>query len=177
MRAIPPSPIWLTHGDFGLGTFNELDGELIAFSSEFTSCAPTGSARKAHWGTKDAVRGDDWFRPQHRVSFDHPVNRQQLHEIIDRQIPPTICSAPCISTATFVTPIPDRPRQTPYRAMTDVLDDQPVFRFNQRKGILVGFRTPQHMQGINVAGYHEHFITDDRQAAAICWITSSIAAC
>jgi alpha-acetolactate decarboxylase len=29
--------------------------------------------------------------------------------------------------------------------------------------VLVGFRTPQHMQGINVAGYHEHFITDDRQ--------------
>ncbi|MCP5581250.1 acetolactate decarboxylase, partial [Klebsiella pneumoniae] len=28
---------------------------------------------------------------------------------------------------------------------------------------LVGFRTPQHMQGINVAGYHEHFITDDRK--------------
>ncbi|OZZ72264.1 alpha-acetolactate decarboxylase, partial [Klebsiella pneumoniae] len=56
------------------------------------------------------------------------------------------------------------PRQTPpYRAMTDVLDDQPVFRFNQREGVLVGFRTPQHMQGINVAGYHEHFITDDRK--------------
>ena len=47
--------------------------------------------------------------------------------------------------------------------MTDVFDDQPVFRFNQREGVLVGFRTPQHMQGINVAGYHEHFITDDRQ--------------
>lgn len=31
----------LTRGDFGLGTFNELDGEMIAFSSQvFTSCAP-----------------------------------------------------------------------------------------------------------------------------------------
>ncbi|MDP1244278.1 acetolactate decarboxylase, partial [Klebsiella pneumoniae] len=47
------------------------------------------------------------------------------------------------------------------RAMTDVLDDQPVFRFNQCEGVLVCFRTPQHMKGINVAGYHEHFITDD----------------
>lgn len=61
--------------------------------------------------------------------------------------------------------------------MTDVLDDQPVFRFNQREGVLVGFRTPQHMQGINVAGYHEHFITDDRGAAAICSIISSTTAC
>lgn len=31
----------LAQGDFGLGTFNELDGELIAFSSQCTSCAPT----------------------------------------------------------------------------------------------------------------------------------------
>ena len=61
--------------------------------------------------------------------------------------------------------------------MTDVLDDQPVFRFNQREGVLVGFRTPQHMQGINVAGYHEHFITDDRQGGAICLTTSWRAAC
>jgi acetolactate decarboxylase len=30
-------------------------------------------------------------------------------------------------------------------------------------GVLVGFRTPQFLQGIGVAGYHEHFITDDRQ--------------
>ncbi len=29
----------LKHGDFGLGTFNELDGELIAFSSPGLSAA------------------------------------------------------------------------------------------------------------------------------------------
>lgn len=70
------------------------------------------------------------------------------------------------------------PRQTPpYRAMTDVLDDQPVFRFNQREGVLVGFRTPQHMQGINVAGYHEHFITDDRQGGDTCSTISLRAVC
>jgi acetolactate decarboxylase len=37
----------LTHGDFGLGTFNELDGELIAFSSEVYQLRADGSARKA----------------------------------------------------------------------------------------------------------------------------------
>ncbi|PCR31586.1 hypothetical protein CQA89_32870, partial [Klebsiella pneumoniae] len=52
----------------------------------------------------------------------------------------------------------------PYRAMTDVLDDQPVFRFNQREGCWSA-SGPQHMQGINVAGYHEHAAVpgDDRR--------------
>ena len=34
----------LTHGDFGLGTFNELDGEPSAARS--TSCAPTAAHAK-----------------------------------------------------------------------------------------------------------------------------------
>lgn len=37
----------LKHGDFGLGTFNELDGELIAFSSQVYQLRADGSARKA----------------------------------------------------------------------------------------------------------------------------------
>ncbi|QEU41586.1 acetolactate decarboxylase [Raoultella planticola] len=155
----------LTHGDFGLGTFNELDGEMIAFSSEVYQLRADGSARKARGEQKTPFAVMTWFRPQHRVSFDHPVNRQQLHEIIDRQIPSdNLFCALHIDGHFRHAHTRTVPRQTPpYRAMTDVLDDQPVFRFNQRKGILVGFRTPQHMQGINVAGYHEHFITDDRQ--------------
>ncbi|WP_288709787.1 acetolactate decarboxylase, partial [uncultured Serratia sp.] len=37
----------LKHGDFGLGTFNHLDGELIAFSSQVYQLRADGSARKA----------------------------------------------------------------------------------------------------------------------------------
>ncbi len=35
----------LAHGDFGLGTFNELDGEMIAFSSQVYQLRADGSAR------------------------------------------------------------------------------------------------------------------------------------
>lgn len=154
----------LAHGDFGLGTFNELDGEMIAFSSGCTSCAPT-AAPAPRSRSKNAVRGDDWFQPQYRKTFDGPVSRQQIHDVIDQQIPSdNLFCALRIDGNFRHAHTRTVPRQTPpYRAMTDVLDDQPVFRFNQREGVLVGFRTPQHMQGINVAGYHEHFITDDRQ--------------
>ena len=41
----------LTHGDFGLGTFNELDGELIALAAKFTSCAPTAAPVKPEWNS------------------------------------------------------------------------------------------------------------------------------
>ena len=31
-----------------------------------------------------------------------------------------------------------------------------------QNGVIIGFRCPNYTQGINVAGYHEHFITDTR---------------
>lgn len=36
----------LKHGDFGLGTFNELDGELMPSAVRSISCAPTAARAK-----------------------------------------------------------------------------------------------------------------------------------
>lgn len=50
----------LAHGDFGTGTFNELDGEMIAFSSRIpAACRRQRPGREA--GAENAVRGDDRF--------------------------------------------------------------------------------------------------------------------
>lgn len=154
----------LTHGDFGLGTFNGLDGEMIVFDRSAYQLRSDGSARAARPEQKTPFAVVTWFKPQYREEIARPVSRQQLHDIIDRQIPSDnqFCALRIdglfrhAHTRTV-------PRQTPpYRSMMEVLDEQPIFRFNSRQGVLVGFRTPQYMQGINVAGYHEHFITDDR---------------
>ncbi|VEB97967.1 Alpha-acetolactate decarboxylase precursor [Cedecea lapagei] len=155
----------LKHGDFGLGTFNELDGEMIAFNSNVYQLRSDGSARAASPQQKTPFAVMTWFKPQYRLRIDSLTSRQKLHEIIDAKIPSdNLFCALRIDGRFHHAHTRTVPRQKPpYRAMTDVLDDQPVFRFNGRDGVLVGFRTPQHMQGINVAGYHEHFITDDRQ--------------
>lgn len=155
----------LKRGDFGLGTFNELDGEMIAFNSKVYQLRSDGSARAASPQQKTPFAVMTWFKPQYRLRIDSLTSRQELHQIIDQKIPSdNLFCALRIDGHFRHAHTRTVPRQTPpYRAMTDVLDDQPVFRFNSRAGVLVGFRTPQHMQGINVAGYHEHFITDDRQ--------------
>lgn len=155
----------LKRGDFGLGTFNELDGEMIAFNSQVYQLRSDGSARAASPQQKTPFAVMTWFKPQYRLCIDSLTSRQELHQKIDQKIPSdNLFCALRIDGHFRHAHTRTVPRQTPpYRAMTDVLDDQPVFRFNSRAGVLVGFRTPQHMQGINVAGYHEHFITDDRQ--------------
>ena len=44
------------------------------------------------------------------------------------------------------------------------MENQKIFEFNNVEGAIVGFYTPGYVQGINVPGYHLHFITKDRIA-------------
>ncbi|MDU4093246.1 MAG: acetolactate decarboxylase [Pantoea sp.] len=155
----------LKKGDFGLGTFNHLDGEMIAFNRQVYQLRSDGSANAAqpHQRTPFAVM--TFFRPQYQHRFDGVANRDAVHEIINQQI--TSDNQFCAlridgrfqQVQTRTVPCQHRP----YKPMMEAIEQQPTFHFNQRAGVLIGFRTPQYMQGINVAGYHEHFITDDRQ--------------
>ena len=48
--------------------------------------------------------------------------------------------------------------------MAEVLKtDEVRFEHREVEGTLVGFRTPDFMKGINVAGYHFHFIDKQRR--------------
>ena len=55
------------------------------------------------------------------------------------------------------------PRQEPpYRPLTEVVADQHVFRLEDVEGSMVGFRFPAYAEGIEVSGWHLHFISEDR---------------
>lgn len=54
------------------------------------------------------------------------------------------------------------PRQNkPYPPLVDVAKHQPVFQLSDLEGTLVGFRSPAFVKGVNVPGYHIHFISHD----------------
>ena len=44
----------------------------------------------------------------------------------------------------------------------EVTKNQSVFEYKNLSGTLIGFRFPGYANGINVTGYHFHFISDDR---------------
>jgi acetolactate decarboxylase len=52
----------------------------------------------------------------------------------------------------------------PYPSLTDAAKTQSVFDIQQTKGTIVGFLCPQYVNGINVPGYHLHFISEDRKS-------------
>ena len=55
-------------------------------------------------------------------------------------------------------------QEKPYPKLADAVSTQSVFEFENISGTLVGFRAPEYVKGVNVPGYHLHFITEDRSA-------------
>jgi acetolactate decarboxylase len=154
----------MEHGDFGLGTFNQLDGELIVFDSEAHQLREDGTARVCSKGQKTPFAVMTHFHPTMFGEIENPIEKNEVQEVINELIesPNLFCAFRIdglfqrVETRTV-------PRQTkPYRPMLQSIENQPIFTFNEVRGTLVGFRCPEYVQGINVAGYHVHFITDDR---------------
>ena len=54
-------------------------------------------------------------------------------------------------------------QQKPFPTLADAAKTQSVFTFSESSGTIVGIYTPVFFKGLNVAGYHLHFISDDRK--------------
>ena len=155
----------LEHGDFGLGTFNDLDGELVAFDNEVHQLREDGSARVASMDQKTPFAVMTNFRPTISGELMTALDKRDVQGLIDKLVdsPNLFCAFRIdgrfehVETRTV-------PRQTkPYRPMLQAIERQPTYRFEETVGTMVGFRCPAYVQGINVAGFHVHYITDDRR--------------
>lgn len=155
----------LEHGDFGLGTFNDLDGELVAMESRIFQLRSDGSARAAKPDQKTPFAVMTFFRPTEKIQFDRAISREDLHQRIDDFVATDnlFCALRIDGCFSYVETRTVPRQERPYKPMLEAIAQQPTFRFDNCKGNVIGFRSPAYVQGINVAGYHEHFITDSRQ--------------
>jgi acetolactate decarboxylase len=153
------------HGDLGLGTLNHLNGEMIAIDGEFFRADVEGnvSAIAAEERTPFAVVTA--FEPMvdERLA-DEELTHEELLARLDDLIPAGACSCAIRLDGRFaLVRARSVPRQEPpYRPLTEVVADQHVFELREVEGTMLGFRFPAYVEGIEVAGYHLHFISADR---------------
>lgn len=155
----------LKHGDFGLGTFNKLDGELVAFDSNVFQLRDDGSASKAKPEQKTPFAVMTFFNPDITHQFTHSVTQQELHQVINHYVPSDnlFCAIKIEGDFELVTTRTVQLQEPPYRPMLEAIANQPIFNFHHETGVIAGFRSPQFIEGVNVAGFHEHFINQQYQ--------------
>lgn len=106
------------------------------------------------------------FRPDARATVDSPCDQAALLATLDTLVPdPGLCCAVRIDGFFESVHARSVPRQQrPYPPFSEVVTRQVEFEFSALQGSIVGFRFPDFVQGLNVPGYHLHFIADDRSA-------------
>jgi acetolactate decarboxylase len=154
------------HGDFGLGTFHALDGEMIALDGIFYQIKTDGIAYPVDASMKTPFAVVTFFEPDQTVPIDDQLDYKDLEAYLDSILPTEniFYAIKLNGTFSYIKARSVPKQEKPYPPLLDVTKHQKIFEFHHVKGVIVGFRLPQYMKGINVPGYHLHFITDDRKS-------------
>ncbi|MCL5022438.1 MAG: acetolactate decarboxylase [Nitrospirae bacterium] len=154
------------HGDTGIGTFDALDGEMIGFNGMFYEIKADGVAYAVDDSMKTPFAAVTFFEPDKSTAIGSLPDYKALEEYLDRQLPTkNIPYAIRIEgTFSYVKTRSVPAQKKPYPPLVEVVKNQPVFEFHTVRGTIVGFRLPEYMKGLNVPGYHLHFLTEDKKA-------------
>ncbi|MDP7734230.1 acetolactate decarboxylase [Mycobacterium paragordonae] len=156
----------LQHGDFGLGTFNHLDGEMVILDGVCYRLRADGTATRAAPTDRTPFAAITRFHRDFGIAIAERTDRAAVTAAIDQRITSTNLIYAIRVTGHFAD-LHTRTvmeQQQPYPPLTQATEGQAETRFTDVSGTLVGFRTPDFEQGISVAGYHLHFLNDDRTA-------------
>jgi acetolactate decarboxylase len=151
------------HGDFGLGTFDGLDGEMLALDGHFYQVHGSGKVNEPNDDARVPFAVVTAFRPERESTIDRVQDFASLctrldglrrtenlfHAVrIDGRFDRLRTRAACKAAGGV--------------SLVNATAHQAEFEFADVTGTLVGFWTPSYARSFNIAGWHLHFVTDDR---------------
>lgn len=153
-------------GDFGLGTFDGVDGEMIALDGKFYQARVDGSVQEVAPTTETPFADVHFFQSAQTLTVTQPLtNFVALQAYLTTQLPnhnqPYALKIHGLFPSVKIRSVARQ--QEPYPPLADVVAQQTVFDLGQISGTLVGYFMPDYLAGVTAIGYHFHFIADDRQ--------------
>ncbi|MCK1203233.1 acetolactate decarboxylase [Streptococcus uberis] len=156
----------LEHGDLGIGTLDGIDGELIICDGKAYQAIGTGQQAEVI-----ELSGNETVPyaaiVNHRADQRFDLNEPMDHELLKAQLESRFSSKNLFQSIKIkghfkqmhVRMIPKSPIG---KRFAEIANQQPEFTEEDISGTLVGFWTPELFHGVSVAGYHLHFISDDK---------------
>ena len=154
------------YGNFGIGTYHGLDGEMIVLNGKFYQIKADGIANIPNDEIKTPFVSLVFFEADHTLTVGPFADFKTFEKMVDK-IVPTKNIFYAIKLKGLFQYIKYRSvpkQQKPYKPLKEVVANQPVYERKDVQGILVGFRCPSYVKGINVPGYHLHFLNSSHNA-------------
>lgn len=154
----------LRQGNFGLGTFHAVDGEMVVLDGRVYRVTADGKVHRVPNGVLSPFASVTFFDEDDIVDVKSEVDMAGLGALLDRSLP-SLNYFYAIRVDGVFSYMKTRsvPKQKkPYPKLTTVAATQPTFEMTNVSGTLVGFRCPSYVGGANFPAYHLHFLSDDR---------------
>jgi acetolactate decarboxylase len=153
----------LEYGDFGLGTFDKLDGEMLVLDKIVYQIKADGKVYIPNDTLKTPFAAVSNFDAAVEYSLNTDIDLDSLKGYLDKQISNRNQFFGIKITGTFkymkTRSVPAQ--EKPYPKLADVVPHQSIFDMEYIAGTIVGYFCPDFVEGINVPGYHLHFISND----------------
>jgi acetolactate decarboxylase len=154
------------HGDTGIGTFQGLDGEMVATGGTFYQIKTDGKAYEVDGGAIAPFAMVTFFDTDLELQPETDLDYAGLQAFLDTSLPSrNVFYAISITGRFSHVQARSVPAQTkPYPPLSEAIANQAVFELDEVEGTMVGFWCPAYVGDINAPGYHLHFITADHSA-------------
>jgi len=150
-------------GDFGLGTLNGIDGELVVLDGTPYHISAGGKATVPADADKVPFATVSFFEEDTILKLDRMDSLKDLNAAVTLGLPSknNFYAIRIDGRFSFVKARAIPKQNPPYEPLHEVVKHQVVVQFSG-EGTLVGYYSPSFVKGVNVPGYHWHFITKDR---------------
>ena len=159
----------MRHGDIGLGTFEDVNGEMIVIDGHCYRADENGDVTEADSEIGVPFSSVTFFNEDRRCELDRTDSIDTLKVLLDLRIEERfgLNSMHIVRIDGSFRKVCAR-SESGYRAhhvtLKDALSEtQKDFFFDDINGTLVCVYYPDYMDGINASGWHLHFISEDRK--------------
>ena len=153
-------------GDMGLGTFNQVNGELIMHEGNVYRMKSDGRIETVADKVKTPLAFVKFFRPDTVFHLSgEKISYEDFEHFIRTTLNPNEMYAIRISGSfqTLHARAPE-PAQKPYPPLAEHLaTHQKEFDLVETKGTAVGFYLPEYTVRMNVPGFHLHYLSEDKK--------------
>ncbi|WP_414048915.1 acetolactate decarboxylase [Macrococcus animalis] len=156
----------LATGNYGIGTMDSLNGELIVLDGTPYLIESTGNVREVSLDETTPFASMMDFKPTKTLEFKGSLNKKKLDEEILQAMQGMNYFHAVKITGKFklVKARSVKKQEQPYPKLVEAVKEQGYFDIEETEGTLFGFYTPHFIMGIGVGGYHVHYLSDDRKS-------------
>ena len=154
-------------GNFGIGTFNTLDGELVMLDGEIYQAKENGTVILPPDIIKTPFISVCNFTPTTRLEIEGAADIKSVESVLEQQIEDknAIYAVKISGEFDSISLRSVRPQSKPYRPLLDVVKNQSTYSSTMMQGTLVGYLCPEMLGKVSVKGLHLHFISSDFKKA------------